>query len=76
MKNEIPKSIDGDLDDRVQAFPKPNYDYLFNMTSTEIFELFFTDDIIGLLDKETKKYTLFKNCHDQNITSNEIRCFI
>lgn len=68
--------IPGDFDDRVQDFPKPNYDHLSNMTAMELFELFLTEDIINLLVEETKKYTLFKNCHDQNITSNEIKCFI
>lgn len=46
------------------------------MTSLELFELFFTNDIIDLLVEETKNYNLFKNCHDQNIISDEIRCFI
>lgn len=46
------------------------------MTSLELFVLFITDKIINLLVDETRKYTLFKNFNDQNITSNEIRCFI
>lgn len=46
------------------------------MTSLELFELFFTNDIINLLVEGTKKYSLFKNWDDQNITSDKIRCFI
>jgi len=60
----------------VHAFPNQNYSHLLNMTSLELFELFFTNDIIDLLVEETKKYSSFKNCHDQNITSDEIKCFI
>jgi len=72
----IPKWITGDFDDRVQSFPTTNYNYLSNMTPIELFELFLTDEIINLLVDETRNYTLFKNCNDQNITCNEIRCFI
>ena len=72
----VPLWIDDDFDDRVSEFPNPNYGHLFNMTSLELLELFFTNDIIDLLVEETKKYSLFKNCHDQNITSDEIKCFI
>ncbi|KAL4125910.1 hypothetical protein QTP88_010147 [Uroleucon formosanum] len=72
----IPKWITGDFDDRVQSFPTPNYNHLSNMTPIELFELFLTDEIINLLVDETRNYTLFKNCNDQNITCNEIRCFI
>jgi len=46
------------------------------MTPVELFELFLTDEIINLLVDETRNNTLFKNCNDQNITCNEIRCFI
>jgi len=46
------------------------------MTPVELFELFFTDEIINLLVDETRNYTLFKNCFDQNITCDDIRCFI
>ncbi|KAL4082635.1 hypothetical protein QTP88_029696 [Uroleucon formosanum] len=72
----VPLWIDGDFDDRVSEFPNPNYGHLFNMTSLELFELFFTNYIIDLLIEETKKYSSFKNCLDQNITSDEIKCFI
>lgn len=60
----------------MSEFPNPNYGHLFNMTSLELFELFFTNYIIDLLIEETKKYSSFKNCLDQNITSDEIKCFI
>lgn len=54
-KKPTQKWITGDFDDRVQDFPKPHYNYLSNKTSMELFELFFTDEIIDLLVKETKK---------------------
>lgn len=74
-KKPVLMCIDSDFDDRAHAFSKPNYGHLLYMTSLELFELFFTD-IIDLLVEKTKKYFLFKNCHNQNIISDKMRCFI
>lgn len=69
MKNEfqvekktIPKRVSGECENRVKDFPKPNWDHTSNIMSMEFFELFFTDGIMNLLDEETRKYNLFKNC--------------
>lgn len=58
------------------SFPKPNYSEIFNMTPVEVFELFMDKDIFKLLVEETKKYALFCNFPDPEITEEEIRCFI
>lgn len=75
-KKQVSLWIDGDFDDGVNEFQNPNNGYSLNMASLELFELFFTNDIIKWLVEKTKKYSLFKNCHNQNITSDEIRCYI
>lgn len=46
------------------------------MINTTSLELFYSNDIIDILVEESKKYSLVKNCHAQNITSDELKCFI
>lgn len=75
-QKSVPEWITGDFYDIVQSFPTSNYNHLSNMTPIEFFELFLTDEVINLLVDETRNYTIFKNLNDQNITCDEIRCFI
>ncbi len=76
-KKRVPKWMKGDLDGNVSAckFPE-DYSKFQNMTCTEVVEQFLTDDVISFLEEETRKYALFKNKPDPQITSNEIKCFI
>jgi len=46
------------------------------MSAIEIFETFIDTEIIEHLVVETRRYALFLNCPDPNITAEEIRCFI
>lgn len=74
----IPKwEKDADFDiERMLSFPKPNYLRYSQMSVTDIFEQFFDYELIEHLQNETKKYALFLNCPDPQITCDEIRCFI
>ncbi|KAJ8967973.1 hypothetical protein NQ314_002548 [Rhamnusium bicolor] len=47
-----------------------------DLSCTEIFEKFITDDVIDLFVPESKRYAFFKNCNDPKITPDEITCFI
>lgn len=58
------------------TFPKPDFSRYQNLYVIEIFEKFINDEIIEHLVVETRKYALFSNCPDPNITSDEIPCFL
>lgn len=45
------------------------------MSAVEIFELFFTDDVIKLLQTESDKYAAFKNLPAPDVSAEEMRSF-
>ncbi|KAJ8954451.1 hypothetical protein NQ318_011127 [Aromia moschata] len=45
-------------------------------TPVEVFEMLWDDDIMKLIVDETRKYALFKNAPDPNITYEEIKCAV
>lgn len=69
------KGADFDVEHTTSIF-KSDYSRYKNMSIVEIFENFIDDEIIEYLVIETRKYALFINCPDPNITAEEIRCFI
>jgi len=62
--------------ERVASFPEPDYSGYKNMSAIDIFEKFIDTEIIDHLVVETRRYALFLNYLDPNITAEEIRCFI
>ncbi|KAF0724401.1 piggyBac transposable element-derived protein 3-like [Aphis craccivora] len=69
------KGADFDIE-RPSSFPKPDYSRYKSMSAIDIFEKFIDTEIIEHLVVETRRYALFLNCPDPNITAEEIRCFI
>lgn len=57
-------------------FPKDNYAMYKNMTHCELFELFFTDELLQLISQQTTTYALFRNCPDPQVSVEELRVFI
>lgn len=57
-------------------FPPSDYSKFQQKSIIQIFEEFIDDEYIEHLVAETRKYALFLNCPDPNITPDEIRCFI
>lgn len=87
MKNEQIDSISnanqkrqwivGDLEcNHSEVFPDPVYSQYTDMSAVELFELFICEETIKYLIEETRKYALFRNCGDPNVSVNEMKCFI
>lgn len=64
----------GDLETNTIHFPTPNYEHLKTLTSSEIFENFFDEDLITFLVTESNKYAQYKNCPNPEITNSEMKC--
>ncbi|KAJ8930781.1 hypothetical protein NQ314_016384, partial [Rhamnusium bicolor] len=71
-----PQWISGDFEESVSTFPKPNYSKYQEMSITDIFKQFVNQRFIEHLVDESRRYALFLNYSDSNITADEIRCFI
>ncbi|XP_060879200.1 piggyBac transposable element-derived protein 3-like [Metopolophium dirhodum] len=69
------KGADFDIE-RPASFPEPDYSRYKSMSAIEIFEKFIDTEIVEHLVVETRRYALFLNCPDPNITEEEIRVFI
>lgn len=67
--------LDGDILPSNYSFPESDYSAYINLSFVEIFELFFTDELLELILKETRNYALFRNAPDPNITIEELRVF-
>ncbi|XP_045477491.1 piggyBac transposable element-derived protein 3-like [Harmonia axyridis] len=68
--------IEGDLLKTTAVFPQPDYTNFIGKSPTDLFELFFDDDIVRMLVEESNKYALFLNHPDPKIESDEMKCFI
>lgn len=82
-KQKIKKKIEekhfwekGDLQSRQNEFRAPNFQKYADFTPTELFEMFWSNDIFTYIRDETKKYALFKNYPDPNVTIEEIKCVV
>ena len=67
---------DKDIDAEQLIFPEPNYSEYKNKTPTELFEIFFNDNVWALLVSESSRYALFLNQPDPKITIEEFKVFI
>ncbi|KAF2887039.1 hypothetical protein ILUMI_19134 [Ignelater luminosus] len=68
--------VRGDLECAPKYFPNPDYKKFKCLTPTEMFKLFFTEDVVCLLVTESHKYAEFKNIHNYFINSSEMKCFL
>ncbi|KAJ8961076.1 hypothetical protein NQ318_008752 [Aromia moschata] len=66
----------GDLQGGGKNFIPPDFSDFADSTPVEVFEMLWDDDIMKLLVDETRKYALFKNAPDPNITYEEIKCVV
>ncbi|KAJ8961387.1 hypothetical protein NQ318_014632 [Aromia moschata] len=66
----------GNLQSGGKNFIPPDFSDFANSTPVEVFEMHWDDDIMKLLVDETRKYALFKNAPDPNITYEEIKCAV
>lgn len=68
--------ISGDFE-KTTKFSKRTKDFgkYSSLSPTELFELFFTDEIWDHIQAETTKYALSINCADPKITKSELKCF-
>lgn len=68
--------ITGDFE-KTTKFPNRAKDFgkYISLSPTELFELFFTDEIWEHIQLETSKYALSTNCADPKITKSELKCF-
>lgn len=74
-KPDRPKFIEGDLQYSDHEFPRGDYSEYSFMSCTEIFELFFSDEVLQMIIEETTNYALFKNSPDPKVTIEEMRVF-
>ncbi|KAK8771891.1 hypothetical protein V5799_024864 [Amblyomma americanum] len=66
----------GDLQKSPAIFPDPNFSSYRDFSAVELFELFFDEAVVELLVEQTRKYALFLNMPDPEVTTEEMRCFI
>ncbi len=68
--------IDGDFE-KTTKFPRFNHRYAkyANLSPTDLFEIFFTNEIWQHIQQETTKYALFLNCPNPQIAISELKCF-
>lgn len=70
------KDADFESQDNDLLFPEPDYTRYKNLSIIEIFEKFIDEELISYLVEETRRYALFMNAADPNISTDEIKCFI
>lgn len=75
-KPNVPKFTKGDLQYANHKFSCGDYSEYSSMSCVEIFELFYTDEILQMISKETTNYALFKNSPDPQVTIQELRVFL
>ncbi|KAF2881789.1 hypothetical protein ILUMI_24384 [Ignelater luminosus] len=67
--------IKGDLEELKSELSSEDYSAYRDKSAAELFELFFNDSVFLLLEKETRRHALAKNCPDLKFTVEELKCF-
>lgn len=67
--------IAGDLI-KTTNFQKPDYSEFNDLSPTDLFELFFNDEVLLHIMEESRKYAIFLNFPDPKITTEELKCFL
>jgi hypothetical protein len=57
-------------------FPSQTFEKYSQLSPVQLFELFFTDDIIDFIIYELTLYSLSKNYNIRKISRNELQCFL
>lgn len=57
-------------------FPDSDYSQYYEMDPIQLFECFFSNELLVNIIKDTTKYALFKNCPDPQISLEELRVFL
>lgn len=57
-------------------FPDSDFSRYQDFSAVELFELFFDETLFDHIVVEIRKYALYKNVPDPNITKSELKCFI
>lgn len=65
-----------DLEPSHKHFPEADYSQYKNMSTVDLFKLFFDDDIFHHLNEQRQRYSQYKNEADPGISTSETRCFI
>lgn len=65
-----------DLESSLHEFPQGDYSKYKSMTCVELFELFFSNDLLEMIITETRNYALFKNSSDPQVTLEELKVFL
>lgn len=66
----------GDLEPPKHIFPEPDYSKYCEMNCVQLFELFFSDDLLQKILVEISRYALFKNCPDLSVSISEMKVFL
>jgi hypothetical protein len=57
-------------------FLEPNFEKFNNLSPSQIFEMFITNDILSEIVDQTNHYALYKYNESLNLTINEIKCIL
>lgn len=71
-----PKFIQGDLQPPCREFNSGSFSKYSSMSCVEIFELFFSDELLHNIITESANYALFKNSADPQFSIEEMKVFI
>lgn len=59
--------VKGDFEPNNNTFPQPNFSRYIDFSASELFELFFDEEIFEILVRETERYALEKNGENPRI---------
>ncbi|XP_046393650.1 piggyBac transposable element-derived protein 3-like [Ischnura elegans] len=76
VKRVLPTWKDEDLCVKKSLFPDANYCDIGEKSPSEIFELFFDDELINFLILQSKDYAALQNFRNLNITAAEMKVFL
>ncbi|KAJ8934297.1 hypothetical protein NQ314_013460 [Rhamnusium bicolor] len=74
QRNQIRIWIDEDLENN-KTFKPPDYSAFQNKSPLELFYLFFDNEICMHIISEIRKFALYKNCADPDVSLDELKCF-
>ncbi|KAG5864534.1 hypothetical protein JTB14_014292 [Gonioctena quinquepunctata] len=73
---EPPVWMKGDIVAGPHQFPEGDFTKYANFSCCGMFELFFDNELINYLIKESQRYAQFINQQDPKISQEELRCFL
>lgn len=67
---------EGDLSPILYPFPDPDYTRYAVLSPVQLFELFFSEELLQEIVNQTTNYALFKNCHSPNVSIEDLKVFL